>query len=298
MKTLFISTFLFGSLFYGAESVNSQTIDDSLHNLEIINTEADPTYLSFIPHLYLPKDKVEFQMNPEFIIPTELMLSERYKCNVYFFGYDNAADVNDPIFEVISYKSTYGSLFVHLSALEKLYQKGILYEQVNLYGEYTDRIFNAHMPHDLAEGEPDTMDYKLISEDLFACDCHELPDTFNFGLPLPLDNDFFMIDEFSKFLMKRYGVDQSKYELRIATQVLPETEGILLKDIVIDLTLSQSAIDNGEEYFIEVWFDVPLCAIEKLFRNKGSAGVNEEFRKIIQFGIRQEKKSWERMVRE
>lgn len=117
-----------------------QTITDSLSNLEIVTIKADTSYLKYLK-VYLPKNDVEHWINPDYIIPTEMILSERYKCNIKFMENSVSGGVNDPIFEVWSWTTNWGILFLHLTELEQLYQKGIVTEQVNLYGDLTDIMY-------------------------------------------------------------------------------------------------------------------------------------------------------------
>lgn len=142
MKTSLFTLVLFLVLLFGVKnSVNAQTIDDSLNSLEIVKIEPNPEYLKYLKGFYIPKDERQYDSNPDFFIPTLVMLKERYKCSLYYMESYVVDGVNDPIFEVtVLNEKSYGALFLSLSQLEQLYQKGILTEQVILYCKYTDII--------------------------------------------------------------------------------------------------------------------------------------------------------------
>ncbi len=126
----------------------------------------------------------------------------------------------------------------------------------------------------------DTTDLTLVSPKLFGCKCDEEPDTINYGLFRPLDNDYFMIEEYSNYLMNRYELNEKVYSFGIPFQVAPEPKGELLKNIWIDIALIESM---GYE---DLLYSFPLCAFEKLHLNEGTESLNEELKKIFDFGMR------------
>jgi hypothetical protein len=132
----------------------------------------------------------------------------------------------------------------------------------------------------------DTTSLVLVSEDLFGCECYNLPDTFNFGLPRPLDNDYFMIEMYGNYLMERYGVDRNKYQIGIMYTVLPEPKGELLKHIWVEISFSKKVTDHAEEYYSYMARVIPLCAIEELYRSSGSEAINTDFGKTLDFDVR------------
>lgn len=146
MKNLVVSFVLFLVSFVVINNANTQTLVDSLNNLEITNFKPtgnlnpNPEYLKYLTNLYLPNTNDELKYNPEYIVPTELILQKRYNCLVYLSECSETDGINDPIFEVSYNNTTFGVLTLKLSILEQMYQEGKLYEQVKLYGEYTDII--------------------------------------------------------------------------------------------------------------------------------------------------------------
>ena len=126
----------------------------------------------------------------------------------------------------------------------------------------------------------DTTDLTLVSPKLFGGKCYEEPDTINYGLFRPLDNDDFMIEEFSNYLMNRYEINQNLFSIGIPIQVAPELKGELLKDIWIEVVLIESL---GYEDLVHVF---PLCVFEKLYLNEGTESINEELKKIFDFSMR------------
>jgi hypothetical protein len=146
----------------------------------------------------------------------------------------------------------------------------------------------------LEEGQ-DTRNLSVISEDLFACNCNVLPDTFNFGLPRPLDNDFFMIEQYGIYLTKRYGLDMTKYDLgMLMYKIFPPPEGELLKDIWVGIKLSKNVTEYAEDYYQNVEFYLPLCALEELYRSSGKGAINAELAKLVEFDLPRQRMYWER----
>lgn len=130
----------------------NQTLSDSINNLEIVNAKADVEYLSFVPDIYIPTN-LEFIMNPQFVSPTEHILSDRYGCSVSFFENANTNNIQDPIFEVTVEYPSFGVLYLNLSILEQMYQRGIIHEQVKLYCKWTDMIVNENFQNGINKSD-------------------------------------------------------------------------------------------------------------------------------------------------
>jgi len=143
----------------------------------------------------------------------------------------------------------------------------------------------------LRDGE-DTLNYSHISEDLFACECYNLPDTFNFGLPRPLDNDFFMTREYGIYLAKRYGLDMNVYDIGMMYPFDPGPKGELLKDIWVGIILNKNVTDYAEDYYKTVEFILPVCSLEELYRSRGKGAINEELARVVNFELRKQKELW------
>lgn len=135
MKNLITSIFLFVFSVFSSNYANSQTVLDSLNNLQIVTTVPNTEHLKTISDIILISDN----FNIDYISSVEQILKERYNCSINFVHNSIINDIDDPVFEVttLDYNS-YGVLFLNLSIIEYLYQKGILNEQINLYCKYTD----------------------------------------------------------------------------------------------------------------------------------------------------------------
>ena len=137
MKNLFILWLAITSLL----EVNAQTYRDSANNLDIVKAVPNACYVDDIIQLvYIPQTNFEFNWNPEFVEPTNTILSERYGCVVELFEntYDNNLD--DPLFVVYNEGTSIGYLILPISIVEEFHQRGALIDQVDKFGYYSDML--------------------------------------------------------------------------------------------------------------------------------------------------------------
>jgi len=137
IKNLFILCMAITSIM----EVHAQTYRDSANNLDIVKAVPNMCYVEDIIHLiYIPQTNFDFNWDPEFIEPTNTILSERYGCVVELFEntYDNNLD--DPLFVVYQEGTSMGYLILPISIIEEYHQKGALIDQVDMFGYYSDML--------------------------------------------------------------------------------------------------------------------------------------------------------------
>ena len=122
-----------------------------------------------------------------------------------------------------------------------------------------------------------------ISKPLFGSDCADFPDTVNYDVPRPLDNDDLMMEAFGDYLTQRYGLVGTDYGIWVMFS--DQLNGKPMKDIWVQIGMKESAINDNEEYYRNTTFIIPLCAVEQLYRSSGSESIIEELDKVVDVTI-------------
>ena len=87
----------------------------------------------------------------------------------------------------------------------------------------------------------------------------------------------------------------TKYDLgMLMYSIYPAPEGELLKNIWVGIMLSKDITEYAEDYYKDVEFILPLCALEELYRSQGKGAINAELAKLVEFDLPKQRMYWER----